>query len=101
MNLTRKQTEVLAGLAELMALEGKAPTLQELGDHCGIKAKAQVHTLLEALEDYGMIASQRYTQRGRSLTAKGLRYLQALRDHTSVCPVCNSSMEKQDDSNGS
>ncbi len=53
--LTRKQAEALAFVRSRIARNEPAPTLQEVADVLGLKARSGAHRVIEALIDYGFL----------------------------------------------
>ena len=55
MTLTKRQKEILDFIEEGVRESGYAPTLQEIGDHFGLKSLATVHKHVSNLESKGLI----------------------------------------------
>lgn len=53
--LTRKQAEALAFVRGRVARNEPTPTLQEIADALGLKARSGAHRVIEALIDYGFL----------------------------------------------
>ena len=55
MTLTKRQKEILDFIEDGVRESGYAPTLQEIGDHFGLKSLATVHKHVSNLESKGLI----------------------------------------------
>lgn len=53
--LTRKQAEALAFVRSRIARNEPAPSLQEIADVLGLKARSGAHRVIEVLIDYGFL----------------------------------------------
>ncbi len=53
--LTKRQKEILDFIEERIALNGYAPTLEEIGEHFGLRSMATVHKHVSNLEAKGLI----------------------------------------------
>jgi repressor LexA len=55
MHLTRRQKEILDFLTRHIQRKGYAPTIEEIGDHFGLRSLATVHKHLSNLQEKGVI----------------------------------------------
>jgi repressor LexA len=65
MHLTRRQKEILDFVSAHIEDKGYAPTIEEIGDHFGLRSLATVHKHLTNLQDKGLI--KRAWNRSRAL----------------------------------
>lgn len=65
MHLTRRQKEILDFVSRHLERKGYAPTIEEIGDHFGLRSLATVHKHLTNLQDKGLI--KRAWNRSRAL----------------------------------
>ena len=65
MYLTRRQKEILDFLTRYIERKGYAPTIEEIGDHFGLRSLATVHKHLTNLQKKGLI--KRAWNRSRAL----------------------------------
>ena len=65
MHLTRRQKEILDFVTRHIQRKGYAPTIEEIGDHFGLRSLATVHKHLSNLQEKGVI--NRHWNRSRSL----------------------------------
>jgi repressor LexA len=65
MHLTRRQKEILDYVGGHISREGYAPTIEEIGDHFGLRSLATVHKHLANLQEKGLI--KRAWNRSRAL----------------------------------
>ena len=65
MHLTRRQKEILDFLARYLGKHGYAPTIEEIGEHFGLRSLATVHKHLTNLQEKGFI--KRAWNRSRAL----------------------------------
>ena len=65
MHLTRRQKEVLVFVGRHIERKGYAPTIEEIGDHFGLRSLATVHKHLSNLQEKGLLA--RAPNRSRAL----------------------------------
>jgi len=65
MHLTRRQKEILDYLGRYLERKGYAPTIEEIGDHFGLRSLATVHKHLTNLQQKGLI--KREWNRSRAL----------------------------------
>ena len=65
MHLTRRQKQILDFVAQHIAREGYAPTIEEIGGHFGLRSLATVHKHLTNLQRKGLI--KREWNRSRAL----------------------------------
>lgn len=65
MHLTRRQKEILDFLGRYIQRKGYAPTIEEIGEHFGLRSLATVHKHLTNLQEKGLI--KREWNRSRAL----------------------------------
>lgn len=65
MHMTRRQKEILDFLSRHLERKGYAPTIEEIGDHFGLRSVATVHKHLTNLQEKGLI--KRAWNRSRAL----------------------------------
>jgi repressor LexA len=65
MHLTRRQKEILDFLGRYLGKHGYAPTIEEIGEHFGLRSLATVHKHLTNLQEKGFI--KRAWNRSRAL----------------------------------
>jgi repressor LexA len=65
MHLTRRQKEILDFVGRHIERKGYAPTIEEIGEHFGLRSLATVHKHLTNLQDKGLI--KRAWNRSRAL----------------------------------
>jgi repressor LexA len=65
--LTRRQKEILDFLRRHIDRRGYAPTIEEIGDHFGLRSLATVHKHLANLQEKGLIRRQTYRSRALEL----------------------------------
>jgi repressor LexA len=65
MHVTRRQREILDFLARFIERKGYAPTIEEIGEHFGLRSLATVHKHLTNLQNKGLI--KREWNRSRAL----------------------------------
>jgi len=65
MHLTKRQKEILDFLTRYLERKGYAPTIEEIGEHFGLRSLATVHKHLTNLQDKGLI--KRAWNRSRAL----------------------------------
>ena len=67
MYVTRRQKEILDYLRRHIERKGYAPTIEEIGDHFGLRSLATVHKHLSNLQQKGFIRRQTYRSRALEL----------------------------------
>jgi repressor LexA len=67
MYVTRRQREILDYLRRHIERKGYAPTIEEIGDHFGLRSLATVHKHLSNLQLKGFIRRQTYRSRALEL----------------------------------
>src|SRR5512145_3381020 len=65
MHLTRRQKEILDFVSRYIERRGYAPTIEEIGEHFGLRSLATVHKHLSNLQEKGLI--KRAWNRSRAL----------------------------------
>jgi len=65
--LTRRQKEILDYLGRHIEKRGYAPTIEEIGEHFGLRSLATVHKHLANLQEKGLIRRQTYRSRALEL----------------------------------
>ena len=56
--LTERQQQVLAYIAEYQRDHGIAPTVREIGDHFGLRSPGGIHRILSLLREKGFVCSE-------------------------------------------
>lgn len=64
---TRRQKEILEAVKQLMAENGRAPTLVEIARRCRLASVSTVHTHLVLLQERGFVRRRRSRRRGIEL----------------------------------
>ena len=67
MHLTRRQKEILDFLTRHIERKGYAPTIEEIGEHFGLRSLATVHKHLSNLQEKGLIKRAWNRSRGLEL----------------------------------
>ncbi|MFD7599560.1 LexA family protein [Streptomyces mirabilis] len=66
--LTSTQEQILRCIRESIAERGESPTVQEIGEHVGMRSRASVHYHLGRIEALGYIVREPHRPRGIRLT---------------------------------
>lgn len=74
--LTKRQKEILDFIAEYIKEKGISPTFEEIRERFGLSALSTVHEHISTLVDKGYLQRQEWTERGLSIPAKRLQYLE-------------------------
>jgi repressor LexA len=67
MFLTRRQKEILDHVRRHIERKGYAPTIEEIGEHFGLRSLATVHKHLANLQEKGLLRRQTYRSRALEL----------------------------------